>query len=120
MDATIEPMRKALSDANLTYDQIDKIILVGGSTRIPAVQEAVKNFMHTEPSKGINPDAVSYTHLHVQVSVDEPRAQKLVRAVHFHFALVRTQAHHIAVGHGDVYKRQGLPYTHQKERRFSP
>ena len=56
VDATIEPMRKALSDANLTYDQIDKIILVGGSTRIPAVQEAVKKVTGKEPFKGINPD----------------------------------------------------------------
>ena len=56
VDDTIEPMRKALSDANLTYDQIDKIILVGGSTRIPAVQEAVKKVTGKEPFKGINPD----------------------------------------------------------------
>jgi molecular chaperone DnaK len=53
---TIEPMRKALNDAGLTIDQIDKIILVGGSTRIPAVQEAVKEFTGKEPSKGVNPD----------------------------------------------------------------
>ncbi|MBV7273032.1 molecular chaperone DnaK [Clostridium thailandense] len=53
---TIEPMRKALSDAGLSIDQVDKIILVGGSTRIPAVQEAVKNFTGKEPSKGVNPD----------------------------------------------------------------
>ena len=49
-------MRKALSDAGLTYAQIDKIILVGGSTRIPAVQEAVKKVTGKEPFKGINPD----------------------------------------------------------------
>ena len=41
---SIEPMKKALSDAGLSISQIDKVILVGGSTRIPAVQEAVKNF----------------------------------------------------------------------------
>ena len=53
---SIEPMKKALSDAGLSIGQIDKVILVGGSTRIPAVQEAVKNFTGKEPSKGVNPD----------------------------------------------------------------
>ncbi len=53
---TIEPMRKALQDAGLTINEIDKIVLVGGSTRTPAVQEAVKNFTGKEPSKGVNPD----------------------------------------------------------------
>ena len=53
---SIEPMKKALSDAGLSINQIDKVILVGGSTRIPAVQEAVKNFTGKEPSKGVNPD----------------------------------------------------------------
>ena len=56
VDATIEPMRKALKDAGLTVDQINKVILVGGSTRIPAVQEAVKKITGKEPFKGINPD----------------------------------------------------------------
>lgn len=56
VDATIEPMRKALNDAGLTVKDIDKVLLVGGSTRIPAVQEAVKNFTGQEPSKGVNPD----------------------------------------------------------------
>ena len=56
VEATVEPMRKAMSDAGLTYDQIDKVILVGGSTRIPAVQEAVKKVTGKEPFKGINPD----------------------------------------------------------------
>lgn len=53
---TVEPMRKALQDAELSLDGIDKILLVGGSTRIPAVQEAVKKFTGKDPSKGINPD----------------------------------------------------------------
>lgn len=53
---TIEPMRKALNDAGLSIGDIDKVLLVGGSTRIPAVQEAVKNFTGKEPSKGVNPD----------------------------------------------------------------
>ncbi|AAK79253.1 molecular chaperone DnaK [Clostridium acetobutylicum] len=53
---TIEPMKKALSDAGLSINDIDKIVLVGGSTRIPAVQEAVKNYTGKDPSKGVNPD----------------------------------------------------------------
>ena len=53
---TIEPMRKALSDAGLNVGQINKVLLVGGSTRIPAVVDAVKDFTGKEPFKGINPD----------------------------------------------------------------
>ena len=53
---SIEPMKKALSDAGLSIGDINKVVLVGGSTRIPAVQEAVKNFTGKEPSKGVNPD----------------------------------------------------------------
>ncbi|WP_368244879.1 molecular chaperone DnaK [Clostridium tertium] len=53
---SIEPMKKALADANLSLSDINKVILVGGSTRIPAVVEAVKNFTGKEPSKGVNPD----------------------------------------------------------------
>ncbi|MDF2884129.1 MAG: molecular chaperone DnaK [Clostridiaceae bacterium] len=56
VDATIEPMRKALADAGLSMSEVDKVILVGGSTRIPAVQEVVKSFTGKEPSKGVNPD----------------------------------------------------------------
>lgn len=54
--ATIEPMKKALNDAGLSINEVDKVVLVGGSTRIPAVQEAVKEFTGKEPSKGVNPD----------------------------------------------------------------
>jgi len=54
--ATIEPMKKALQDAGVSMDEIDKIILVGGSTRIPAVIDAVREFTGKEPSKGVNPD----------------------------------------------------------------
>ena len=53
---SIEPMKKALADAKLSLSDIEKIILVCGSTRIPAVVEAVKNFTGKEPSKGVNPD----------------------------------------------------------------
>jgi molecular chaperone DnaK len=56
VDRTIEPIKLALKDADLSINDVDKILLVGGSTRIPAVQEAVKNFTGKEPSKGINPD----------------------------------------------------------------
>ncbi|MFO7295091.1 MAG: molecular chaperone DnaK [Clostridia bacterium] len=56
VEMTMGPLRQALSDAGLTPDDIDKVILVGGSTRIPAVQEAVKKATGKEPYKGINPD----------------------------------------------------------------
>ena len=56
VQATITPMEKALKDAGLTYNEISKVILVGGSTRIPAVQAAVKKVTGKEPFKGINPD----------------------------------------------------------------
>jgi molecular chaperone DnaK len=55
---TIEPCKKAMANANLTIGEIDEIILVGGSTRIPAIQDAVKKFFGKEPSKGVNPDEV--------------------------------------------------------------
>ena len=56
VDATMGPVRQALSDAGMTPNDIDKVLLVGGSTRIPAVQEAIKKYMGKEPFKGINPD----------------------------------------------------------------
>jgi len=56
--STIEPMKKALSDAGLTMNDIDKVILVGGSTRIPSVVDAIKEFTGKEPSKGVNADEV--------------------------------------------------------------
>lgn len=56
VEATMLPVRNAMKDSGLNQDQIDKILLVGGSTRIPAVQEAVKQFFGKEPFKGINPD----------------------------------------------------------------
>ena len=56
IDRAMVPTKKALSDAGLSVSQIDKCLLVGGSTRIPAVQEAVKKFIGKEPFKGINPD----------------------------------------------------------------
>ncbi len=56
VEATIEPTKKVLRDAGLTPSDISKVLLVGGSTRIPAVQEAVKKFTGKDPFKGINPD----------------------------------------------------------------
>jgi molecular chaperone DnaK len=58
VEKTMGPTRQALSDAGLTPDQIDRIILVGGSTRIPAVQEAIRRLLGKEPHKGVNPDEV--------------------------------------------------------------
>ena len=56
VEATMGPLKQAISDSGLDKSEIDKILLVGGSTRIPAVQDAVKNFLGKEPFKGINPD----------------------------------------------------------------
>ena len=56
VERTMVPTKKALADAGLNVNQIDKVLLVGGSTRIPAVQEAVKKFIGKDPFKGINPD----------------------------------------------------------------
>ncbi|MCR5645214.1 MAG: molecular chaperone DnaK [Bacteroidales bacterium] len=56
--ATLEPCRKALQDAGLSVNDIDEVILVGGSTRIPAIQNIVRDFFKKEPSKGVNPDEV--------------------------------------------------------------
>ena len=58
IQSTIEPCRKALNDAGLSTSDIDDVILVGGSTRIPAVQEIVQKFFGKAPSKGVNPDEV--------------------------------------------------------------
>lgn len=56
VESTMGPLKQAISDSGLDKNEIDKILLVGGSTRIPAVQDAVKNFLGKEPFKGINPD----------------------------------------------------------------
>jgi len=56
VEKTMEPVRQAISDSGLNKDEIHKVLLVGGSTRIPAVQDAVKEFMGKDPFKGINPD----------------------------------------------------------------
>lgn len=56
VESTLEPAKKALADAGLSLSQLDKVVLVGGSTRMPAVQEIVKKFTGKEPTKGVNPD----------------------------------------------------------------
>ncbi|HQB77585.1 MAG TPA: Hsp70 family protein, partial [Tenuifilaceae bacterium] len=58
IQATLEPCRKALKDAGLTASDINEVILVGGSTRIPAIQQVVEKFFGKTPSKGVNPDEV--------------------------------------------------------------
>ncbi len=58
IQATLEPCKKALSDAGIQPSDIDEVILVGGSTRIPAIQEVVEKFFGRKPSKGVNPDEV--------------------------------------------------------------
>ena len=58
VESTLGPTRQAIEDAKLSWSQIDQIILVGGSTRIPSVQEAVKKLSGKEPHKGVNPDEV--------------------------------------------------------------
>ncbi len=58
VDSTLEPVRKALKDAKLEKKDIDKVLLVGGSTRIPMVQDLIKKELGQEPSKGVNPDEV--------------------------------------------------------------
>ena len=69
VDATMGPVRQALSDSGLSVSQLDKILLVGGSTRIPAVQEAIKKFTGKEPFKGINPDECVAVGAAIQVGV---------------------------------------------------
>merc|ERR1712224_506545 len=58
IQATIAPCKQAIKDAGISASEIDEVILVGGSTRIPAIQNIVKKFFGKEPSKGVNPDEV--------------------------------------------------------------
>src|SRR6185503_14491953 len=58
LDRSMGPVRQCLKDAGLTPDKIDEVVLVGGSTRIPRVQQMVKEFFGKEPHKGVNPDEV--------------------------------------------------------------
>ncbi|MGE5554425.1 MAG: molecular chaperone DnaK [Betaproteobacteria bacterium] len=69
VEATMGPTRQALNDAGLKPSEIDKVILVGGSTRIPAVQEAIRNYIGKEPHKGVNPDEVVAVGAAIQAGV---------------------------------------------------
>ncbi|WP_138493287.1 molecular chaperone DnaK [Paenibacillus pinistramenti] len=69
VERTLGPTRRAMSDAGLSASEIDKIVLVGGSTRIPAVQEAIKKLTGKEPHKGVNPDEVVALGAAVQAGV---------------------------------------------------
>ncbi|ACT00863.1 molecular chaperone DnaK [Paenibacillus sp. JDR-2] len=69
VERSLAPTRQALSDSGLSVSQIDKVVLVGGSTRIPAVQEAVKKLIGKEPHKGVNPDEVVALGAAVQAGV---------------------------------------------------
>ena len=69
VEKTLEPVRNALKDAKLTKNDIDKVLLVGGSTRIPKVQELIKNELGQDPSKGVNPDEVVAMGAAIQVGV---------------------------------------------------
>lgn len=69
VERTMGPTRQALSDSGLSANQIDKVVLVGGSSRIPAVQEAVKRLIGKEPHKGVNPDEVVALGAAVQAGV---------------------------------------------------
>ena len=69
VEKTMGPLRQALKDSGLSAGQIDKVILVGGSTRIPAVQDAIKSFIGEEPFKGINPDEVVAVGAAIQAAV---------------------------------------------------
>ena len=78
VDATMIPVKKALSDAGLTADKIEKVLLVGGSSRIPAVQEALKKFINKEPHKGINPDECVAVGAAIQAGILGGDVQNLV------------------------------------------
>jgi molecular chaperone DnaK len=69
LQRTLEPCRQALKDAGLTASQIDEVVLVGGSTRIPKIQEMVKSFFGKDPHKGVNPDEVVAIGAAVQAGV---------------------------------------------------
>jgi molecular chaperone DnaK len=69
VERSMEPVRKALADSKKTAQQIDEVVLVGGSTRIPLVQETVKKFFGKEPHKGVNPDEVVAVGAAVQAGV---------------------------------------------------
>lgn len=78
VEATMGPTRRALEDAKLDVSEVDRIILVGGSTRIPAVQEAIKELLGKEPFKGVNPDEVVAVGAAIQAGVLAGEVQDIV------------------------------------------
>ena len=74
IEATVGPVRQALSDAGLTKNDIDQVLLVGGSTRIPAVQESVRKELGKEPNKSVNPDEVVAMGAAIQGAIINPDA----------------------------------------------
>jgi len=77
IEATTGPVNQALKDANLSANELDQVLLVGGSTRVPAVQEAVKKITHKEPNKGINPDECVAVGAAIQAGVLSRRCKRL-------------------------------------------
>jgi molecular chaperone DnaK len=75
---TLDPCQQALRDANLTVEQIDEVILVGGSTRVPAVRKFVKDFFRKEPHKGVNPDEVVAMGAAIQAGVLSGEVEELL------------------------------------------
>ena len=69
IDRSLEPCKQALRDADLSVTDIDQVVLVGGMTRMPAVQESVKKFFGKEPHKGVNPDEVVAVGAAIQAGV---------------------------------------------------
>ncbi len=78
VDATMGPLKQAIADSGLDKNEIHKILLVGGSTRIPAVQDAVKNFLGKDPFKGINPDECVAIGASIQGGVMNKEVQGIV------------------------------------------
>src|SRR4029079_14512897 len=78
LDRIIAPTKQALSDAGLTPDQIDHVILVGGMTRMPAVQDKVKEIIGKEPHKGVNPDEVVAIGAAIQAGVLKGEAKDVL------------------------------------------
>ena len=78
VDATLEPCKKALADAKLTPHDIHNVVLVGGMTRMPAVQRAVKEFFGKDPHKGVNPDEVVAAGAALQGSRSAPHRMRLL------------------------------------------
>jgi molecular chaperone DnaK len=75
---TLDPCQQALRDANLTVSQIDEVILVGGSTRVPAVRQFVKDFFRKEPHKGVNPDEVVAMGAAIQAGVLSGQVEEIL------------------------------------------